>query len=331
MKALYDKDMATRKQDIDAKKRLNKKQGNRVDSTPSAKRVLKTRDQSLAKKPPEKPRAKRVLSYSDIDVTQWRDYEDIETGTLWQIDSREKNNGHQLDYHGNCVPQILTQVLTRYTKKDDVVLDLFLGSGTSAIEAANLGRKAIGVELKQEMADYVAGKLKEQGKQNDTVVICGDSADKKTAAPIKKALKNWGKDHAQFLFLHPPYADIIQFSDKEECLSNASDTEGFLDLWEKVCQQGYDALEPGRFAAVVIGDKYAGGELIPLGFYCMERMNRVGFKTKSIIVKNISGNEKAKGRQENLWRYRALAGGFYIFKHEYVIVFQKPLKPVKKA
>ena len=27
---------------------------------------------------------------------------------------------------------------------------------------------------------------------------------------------------------------------------------------------------------------------------------------------------------ENIWRYRALAGGFYIFKHEYVMLFRSP-------
>jgi len=52
-------------------------------------------------------------------------------------------------------------------------------------------------------------------------------------------------------------------------------------------------------------------------------MNEVGFKTKSIIVKNIEGNEIAKGKNNNLWRYRALAGGFYVFKHEYVMIFFK--------
>jgi hypothetical protein len=83
-------------------------------------------------------------------------------------------------------------------------------------------------------------------------------------------------------------------------------------------------LEPGRFAILVIGDKYTRGELVPLGFYCMERMQRVGFRVKGIVVKNIQGNELGKGRDGNLWRYRALAGGYYIFRHEYVIVFQKP-------
>ena len=55
----------------------------------------------------------------------------------------------------------------------------------------------------------------------------------------------------------------------------------------------------------------------------MARMNKLGFLTKAIIIKDMQGNERAKGKTANLWRYRALAGGFYIFKHEYVMIFQK--------
>ncbi len=281
--------------------------------------------------PPVEPPAK-VLPYSDIDVSRWREYEQIETGSLWMINGRERQNGHQLDYHGNCVPQILTQLVTRYTKQDEVVLDLFLGSGTSAIESVNLGRKAVGVELKADMAEYVRQKLEEQGKSADVQIINGDSANIEwTGKAIQRSLKQFEREKAQFLFLHPPYADIIKFSESENDLSNADTTEAFLDMFQNVCALGYEMLEPGRFAGLVIGDKYAAGELIPLGFYCMERMNRVGFTTKSIIVKNISGNEKAKGRMSNLWRYRALVGGFYIFKHEYVFLMQKPKKGSKTA
>jgi len=40
-------------------------------------------------------------------------------------------------------------------------------------------------------------------------------------------------------------------------------------------------------------------------------------------VNSASRNETAKRGRENLWRYRALANGFYVFKHEYVMVFVK--------
>lgn len=283
-------------------------------------RALKANQERMEREP-----AAKVLAYSDIDLTRWRDYEQVETGSLWLFNSRDRQNGHQLDYHGNCVPQILTQLLTRYTKQQDVILDLFLGSGTSAIEAVNLDRRAIGVEIKPEMAEYVRQKLSDQGKADQVNIINGDSSNAAwTGKAIQRALKQFDKEQADFLFLHPPYADIIRFSDLESDLSTAPTTEAFLDQFEQVCRLGYEMLAPGRFAGLVIGDKYAGGELIPLGFQCMERMNRAGFKTKSIIVKNISGNEKAKGRMSNLWRYRALVGGFYIFKHEYVMLFQKP-------
>ena len=112
-------------------------------------------------------------------------------------------------------------------------------------------------------------------------------------------------------------------SDKKEDLSNCSSTEEFYELFKKVAKNGYDMLEKGRFAALIIGDKYANSQVYPLGFKCMEKMNELGFITKSIIVKNIEGNEKAKGRTANLWRYRALAGGFSIFKHEYIMIMQK--------
>jgi predicted RNA methylase len=283
--------------------------------------------ESVPAKGPRSSKARKGLAYSDIDVSHWRDYEHIETGSLWLINNRERQNGHQLDYHGNCIPQILTQLLTRFTKEGEVILDLFMGSGTSAIEAVNLGRKAVGVELKSELVDYVRAKLEDQGKSESVRILQGDSSDKAwTGKSIQRALQSFGCEKAQFLFLHPPYGDIIRFSDFDRDLSNAPTTEAFLEQFEKVCQLGFDFLEPGRFAGLVIGDKYAKGELIPLGFACMEVMNRVGFKTKSIIVKNITGNEKAKGRMNNLWRYRALVGGFYVFKHEYVILFQKGTK-----
>lgn len=265
----------------------------------------------------------KTTAYSDIDLNSWKDYSQIETGTWWEFASRAKGNGHSFDYHGNYIPQLAEQLFTRFTKKNDIVLDMFLGSGTSAIEALNMDRRCIGVELNPKVADMVKGKFTEKDLVTNVRIINGDSASDSIKTEIEDTLELMCAEKAQFLVLHPPYDDIIKFSEDKEDLSNCSSTEEFMDLFGKVAQTGYDCLEKGHFAGLIIGDKYANSQLIPLAFMCMQKMQEAGFITKSIIVKNIEGNEKAKGKTANLWRYRALAGGFYIFKHEYVMLFQK--------
>jgi hypothetical protein len=266
----------------------------------------------------------KTTPYSDIDLNRWREYDHVWTDSLWQIDARDCTGGHQLDYHGNFVPQIATQVYLRYTKEDDVVLDLFLGSGTSAIEAARLNRRLVGVELKPDLVAHVRGKIASTLLGDRIHLLQGDSTGEETATRVRETLGSMGVEHAQLLMLHPPYHDIIPFSDHAEDLSNAPDLDAFLEGFELAARHGFRLLEPGRFAVLIIGDKYTQGELIPLGFYCLEHMQAVGFRPKAIVVKNIEGNERGKGRDSNLWRYRALRHGFYIFKHEYVMIFQKP-------
>lgn len=268
----------------------------------------------------EKP---KTTSYNDIDLKNWKLYSHIKTGSLWEFASRDKTNGHSYDYHGNYIPQIATQLFERFTKKNDVILDLFFGSGTSGIEALNMERRCIGVELKQELVDYVSSKFSKKELVTDINIICSDSTTDEAKEKVQARLEIMGKKQAQFVVLHPPYDDIIKFSDKKEDLSNCKTTEEFYDLFEKVAKNAYDLLEKGRFAALIIGDEYKNSRVVPLGFECMKRMENVGFITKAIVVKNITGNEKAKGKTANLWRYRALAGGFNIFEHEYIMTFVK--------
>lgn len=268
-------------------------------------------------------RAIKTTSYSDINLKKWRDYGHIKTDTLWEFPSRLKEGGHSNEYHGNYIPQIAQQIYERFTKKGDIVLDLFFGSGTSGIEAVNMERRCIGVELKDDLAESVSEKFTPKQLVTDVNIICADSASEIAKEKIKARLDVMGAKKAQLLMLHPPYDDIIKFSDKKEDLSNCATTEEFYDLFEKVAKNGYDLLDKGRYACLIIGDKYANSQHIPLGFECMARMNKLGFITKAIIIKDMQGNERAKGKTANLWRYRALAGGFYIFKHEYVMVFQK--------
>lgn len=257
---------------------------------------------------------------NDLNLNRWKEYNDIITDSLWILDKRDKSGAHSAGYWGNFIPQIPNQLLRRYTKKNEWVLDPFLGSGTTLIECKRLGINGIGVELQPGVAVLANGNIKKEVNPHKvkTEIINADS----TSIDLNKELNKRKIKSVQFVIMHPPYWDIIKFSDKKNDLSNAESVESFLNMLGKVSDNALSVLDKGRYFAVVIGDKYSSGEWIPLGFYLMNDLIKKGYKLKSTIVKNFD-ETKGKMNQKELWRYRALAGGFYIFKHEYIFLFQK--------
>ncbi|MCJ7508013.1 MAG: DNA methyltransferase [candidate division Zixibacteria bacterium] len=257
---------------------------------------------------------------NEINLLRWKEYKDIITDSLWVLDKRDTSGAHLGWYWGNFIPQIPHQMILRYTKKGDWVLDAFVGSGTTLIECRRLGRNGIGIELNPDVAQEAKELIKrELIKDNVTTeVVVGDSR----AIDIKRIVDQYGVNQIQLLIMHPPYYDIIKFSKDQKDLSNARNIDEFLKMLGEVVDNTTPLLEKGRYFALVIGDKYSRGEWIPLGFYCMQEVLKRGYSLKSVIVKNFE-QTRGKRNQKELWRYRALVGGFYIFKHEYIMLFKK--------
>lgn len=262
----------------------------------------------------------RTNGCNDLDLNRWHDYPQLLTDSLWTISKRDTGGGHTAGYWGNFIPQIPNQLIQRFTKAGDWVLDPFCGSGTTLIEAQRLDRNALGVELQPEVVDLALSALaKEPAAPKVSIdVVEGDSTTFDFAAELEKR----GGRGATLALLHPPYHDIIPFSDRPDDLSNAPSEKAFFDLMAMVLQRTGEALLPGGHIGIVIGDKYSAGEWIPLGFELMDVARRNGFKLKSVIVKNFEATTAKRG-QESLWRYRALVGGFYVFKHEYIFLMRK--------
>lgn len=283
--------------------------------------------------------SRRANRVNDLDLSNWQQYEDLITDSLWILEARDSSGAHQADYHGNFIPQIPNQLLRRFTKAGDIVLDPFIGSGTTALEANRLGRRYIGVELAPNVADLARQRIIQDQlalldsphtepiaplpTAEDLNVITGDSIALETADEVSRRLSNYGASGAQFLIMHPPYHNIIKFSDAPADLSNCRDVNHFLERFGTVYRNMVKFLDPGRHLAVVIGDIYQNSEWVPLQNLLTATLISSGdLRLKSIIVKNMVNN-RAKRNQEHLWRYRALANGFYIFKHEYIMLFQK--------
>lgn len=268
---------------------------------------------------------RKTSPINDLDLEQWREYDDILTDSLWFFPERDRSGAHLADYHGNFIPQIPYQAMRRYTKAGEVVLDPFLGSGTTLIECRRLGRHGIGLDLKEPLTRAVRKRVASENNPFNvrTSILHADSGELTASSrKIRRALTTLGREEVQLAILHPPYHSIIRFSDAPEDLSNCESTAAFLERFGQVVDLTTRFLADGRYLVLVIGDIYEGGTWIPLGFQCMQEVMNRGYQLKSIVVKDMQGN-RAKRNLDNIWRYRALAGGFYIFKHEYVMFFRK--------
>src|SRR5207248_6972830 len=110
----------------------------------------------------------------------------------------------------------------------EIILDPFLGSGTAAIEACRLDRRCLGVDLSAELINRLRVKLASEVARGRVALVQGDSGSEETLERVRAQLAAWDAERAQLLVLHPPYHDIIRFTDQPEDLCNAPSVDAFV-------------------------------------------------------------------------------------------------------
>jgi len=259
------------------------------------------------------------MKYNDFNMKEWKSI-DINTDSLWIIKQRDKTGKHKNLYHGNFIPQIPNELIRRYTKEDEIIFEPFMGSGTTLFECEKLNRKYIGFDINPEMLDYVNSSMSDGNYKDKFYINYCNSLD---SLDVQNNFQTAKIDSVQFVLMHPPYMDIVKFTDNKNDLSQIDNINEFVKKFKIVCENSLRYLEKDRYFAIVIGDVYKNSEVLPLGFYCMDMIKRnFKVKLKGTIVKNIEGNRGKLG-SGGIWRYRALNSDYYIFKHEYIFVFKK--------
>lgn len=198
-------------------------------------------------------------------------------------------------------------LILRYSNSGDWVLDQFMGSGTTLIEAKLLNRNAIGVDINLQSVLVSERNLQFQCETKSKIFTRnGNAAD-----------LHFIKDsRIDFICTHPPYADIIKYSDGIKGDFSLLGAEGFLAEMKKAAEEAFRVLKSGKMCAVMIGDIRKYGKVIPLGFRVMECFLQAGFVNKEIIIK-----EQHNCRSTDYWKIRNK--DFLLLAHEYIFVFQK--------
>ncbi len=259
-----------------------------------------------------------------FDHDHWKEL-DINVDSLWIMGPRAKGGKHTNFYHGNFAPQIPNQMLRRYTEEGDAVLEMFMGSGTTLFEAETLGRNYIGFDINPVVLEFVKSQMSDNSPIRYFIHDC-DITSPESEKLIENDIRALNKRTIDHIIIHPPYLDILKFTDKKEDLSNISDLNIFLGKFTDALGHCFKFLKSNKYISLVIGDIYKNGEVIPLSFYLMYAIKKnFPCLLKGIVVKDMVGN-RAKIGIENLWRYRALKSDNFLFKHEYIFVFKKSRK-----
>lgn len=251
----------------------------------------------------------------------WKEL-DINVDSFWMIGPRAKGGKRENNYHGNFVPQIPNQMIRRYTNEGGTVLDMFMGSGTTLFEAETLGRSYIGFDINDAIIENV--ELKMKGSEAKYFIHnCDVTNSPQVSLAITDDLIKLEKSSIDLIMSHPPYFDIVKFTEKKEDLSNITDMDTFIESYIKGVRSVWPFLKKYQYFVLVIGDLWRNNEVVPLGFYLMDAIKKsVNCELKGIVVKDIVGN-RGKIGSSDIWKYRALKSGNYLFKHEYVFVFKK--------
>lgn len=240
----------------------------------------------------------------------------IMTTTLWEYPSQHYDSSAgtmqgSKDYIGATPSWVIYQLLKRYTKEGDTVIDPMCGSGTTIDVCKDLGRKPIAFDLNPQRPDI---------KKNDSRKL-----------PV-------GDNSVDFAFIDPPYSTHVDYSDDDRCIGKLDAGQqpkyddqimgqDYYEAMDSVLAELYRVLKPGKHLGLYVSDswkKKKGGQpgqgtFMPIGFELFSMMSQAFTPVDIICV--VRHNTKL---QRGNWHKSAEEENFFLRGFNYLLIMRKP-------
>jgi adenine-specific DNA-methyltransferase len=210
------------------------------------------------------------------------------------------------EYAGATPSWVIWQLLMRYTRENDLVVDPMCGSGTTIDVARDIKRRALGYDL-------------------------SPSRDDIFRADARKLPLEDGK--ADFAFIDPPYSTHIEYSQDPRDIgaldaAGKDDGAAYYSAMEDVIVELHRVLKNRRYMGLYVSDSWrkrrggdpgsGAGTFMPIGFELFQIM-RKHFKPIDIITV-VRQNQKL---QRGNWRKAAEEGNFFLRGFNYLFIMKK--------
>lgn len=243
--------------------------------------------------------------------------------TVWSFRQRGNWATHSGEYRGNWSPYIPRNVIIKYSKPGELVLDYFCGAGTTAVEAKLLGRRCAAMDI-NDKAIELAQRNVDFKIDTDQLVLTDDQIPVNIYEPQllvgdARDLSFIESGSVDLICAHPPYSDIIHYTDFKLGDLSFCDVDNFLREMVKVAKESYRVLKPGRQCAILIGDMRKKKHVVPLGFELINVYLNAGFQLRELAIKR-QHNCKTTG----FWYANSIKYNFLLLAHEYLPIFEKP-------
>jgi len=220
----------------------------------------------------------------------------IESTTLWDFlrqNYGDKPHGDN-KYRGVTPASVIWNLLQRYTKEGDLVVDPMCGSGTTIDVAKELNRRVLGYDLKIVRQDVIRNDSRRIPLQNNSV---------------------------DFVFIDSPYSDNLNYSEDPRCIGKIScEGKGFYDELEQTAGEIARILKPGKVMGWVIADQWIKRKFTPTGFLMWQRLEKY-FEPMDIVCLTRHNQTSNTG----VWHERARRYNFYLRGFKYLFIMKKPL------
>ena len=264
-------------------------------------------------------KVKKSKRLNDLDGKTWTRY----SISIWNIIKSPEEM--KLKHPAMFPKEVVERLIKIYTRKGDVVLDPFLGSGSTILAARTLDRKGVGFEIAEKFVKLTKKRLAQQLLDSkvdvEEPVIYEDDA--------RKLLDYLKPNSVDLVVTSPPYWDIHRqkrtadykeirpYTESKIDLGNISNYSEFINALKNIFEKVHIVLRLGKWCVIIVMDIRKKGKLYPLHMDIARMMQEIGFKFEDIIIWD-RGLEYSNLRP---------LGYPYVFRvnkiHEYIMIFKK--------